>query len=418
MRTRTVRGRAVGSRHRRLAGVLTCSVLVPVLLLGGSQASVAVSSPVFSVSSVSVTVVGNRVDARAVIAATPSTPVSSYSVCLRSASNANLDYWHRFNSTLSSTGTTFTQSKVLAPGIYRYFVCVQYANAWRIVGPQKYFTVLTATAVKQTGAVPPTPTASAGPAPIPPKPAPVPPPTGSSMPVGNLPGWKQIMAEDFGTAAARSSFASSEYGSTYLAYSGFADTSKRGWYDSSIVSANNGALDWYVNTSGGKHRVATLVVKNPVTGWGQTYGRYSIRFRSDTLPGYKLAFMLWPSDNNWGEGEIDFPEANLLTPDNKLFAALHPVVDPSSGQPGASKVMYSGTSAADGGWHVATIDWYPGHVDYYLDGVKYAGATVGVPTTSMRLTLQVETALYGAAPADSVAGHVQVDWVTMYSRAS
>ena len=43
----------------------------------------------------------------------------------------------------------------------------------------------------------------------------------------------------------------------------------------------------------------------------QAFGRFSVRFRSDPLPGYKAAWLLWPESDNWNEGEIDFPEGGL-----------------------------------------------------------------------------------------------------------
>ena len=44
-------------------------------------------------------------------------------------------------------------------------------------------------------------------------------------------------------------------------------------------------------------------------GWkGLTCGRFSVRYRSENIDGYKTAHLLWPESSNWNDGEIDFVE--------------------------------------------------------------------------------------------------------------
>ena len=67
----------------------------------------------------------------------------------------------------------------------------------------------------------------------------------TSLPVGNLPGWKQIMAEDFTTSVALGSFPTSSYARRFFAYTGGTDTFGHGRYDAKRVnSVSGGALDW------------------------------------------------------------------------------------------------------------------------------------------------------------------------------
>lgn len=135
--------------------------------------------------------------------------------------------------------------------------------------------------------------------------APAPVTTPSAMPVGNLPGWTQTGAQDFTTPAALGQVGD-VYGPDMRGYSGSPDTSKHGTYTpDSVLSVSNWNLDYHVHTAGGVPEVATPI---PFGYAGQTYGRYSVRFRSDPLPGYKIAFLLWPTSDNWNEGEIDWPE--------------------------------------------------------------------------------------------------------------
>lgn len=70
-------------------------------------------------------------------------------------------------------------------------------------------------------------------------------------------------------------------------------------------------LDLFLHTRGGTP-IGAAPVPIVTKAWqGQTYGRYSVRFRADALPGYKVAWLLWPASDSWSEGEIDFPEGGL-----------------------------------------------------------------------------------------------------------
>jgi hypothetical protein len=244
------------------------------------------------------------------------------------------------------------------------------------------------------------------------------PPLGTA-PRGDLPGWKQVFVDDFNASVVRGRLlADPRYGSRWFAYSGYADTSGRGNYEpAAVLSTSGGALDWYVHTAGGRHKVAAMVPIVPATGWGQKYGRYSVRFRSDELPGYKLAFMLWPDTDNWGEGEVDFPEVGSLERGNHLYANLYQRGNTATRAPGPTTGFTTTTDAAGSGWHVATTEWSPGKLSYLLDGKTLGTLTAGVPDTSFHMVLQVETMAGGPAPSAAVAGHVQVDWVTMYGYA-
>ena len=240
---------------------------------------------------------------------------------------------------------------------------------------------------------------------------PAPPPTpvstasvGSTvMPNGNLPGLRQVFADDFTTPAARGSFLT-KYGSRWNAYGpGWNDTSGHGVYDANrTLSATNGMMDIFLHTEGTTRYVAAPSPKLPK----MTYGRYSIRFQSDSLAGYKAAWLLWPDDNVWpAHGEIDFPEGDL----NSNFSAFSHFASSAGGQAPFT------LSATFSSWHTATIDWLPGKVVFYLDGKVVGTNTRSVPSTPMHWVLQTETALRATAPASNVAGHVRIDWVTAYA---
>src|SRR6476469_1014362 len=241
----------------------------------------------------------------------------------------------------------------------------------------------------------------------------------TTLPIGNLPGWKQIMAEDFTTSVALGSFPTSSYARRFFAYTGGTDTFGHGRYDAKRVnSVSGGALDWYLHKENGQPYVSALAPVVPTTGWGQRYGRYSVRYKSDVVPGYKMAFLLWPDTDNWGEGEIDFPEAGSLENGGEgsaIYANMYPRGNVNSGIPGASTGFRTKTQSADGLWHIATMEWSPGKITFILDGVTLGTKTAGVPNTSMHWVFQVETSIGGPSRTSNAAGHLKVDWAAMYS---
>lgn len=138
----------------------------------------------------------------------------------------------------------------------------------------------------------------------------------------------------------------------------------------------------------------------------QRYGRYSIRFRSDSMPGYKLAFLLWPDSEVWpGDGEIDFAEADA---GGRICAFLH-----HRGATTGSDQDQFCTNAMSDAWHTATIEWSPGAVTFLLDGVAIGESTRSIPDTPMHWVLQPETSLQGPPPAPTAAGDVEIDWVSI-----
>lgn len=238
---------------------------------------------------------------------------------------------------------------------------------------------------------------------------------GDALPVGDLPGWHQILAEDFDASFVQGGFSNSVYADRFNTYDGMTDTSGHGTYDSDVLSAKDGVLDWYLHSTAQGPRVAALVPEVEEGNWGQLYGRYSMRFRSDPVPGYKAVSILWPDSDMWREGEVDFPELSDLGTDPYMYANRY-----AAGRGdlnGDTAGVRTKVSASDGQWHIATFDWEPGSLTYYLDGERIGTTTDRVPATEFHWVLQLETAVNSPSPDPSAAGHFQVDWVAMYSRA-
>lgn len=226
----------------------------------------------------------------------------------------------------------------------------------------------------------------------------------TAPPSGDLDGWKHAFTEDFTTPAPLGTF-DSVY-SRWVTYQG-PDTSRRGTYSTgSVLSVADGVLDWHVHTADGQHKVAAIMPRAP----GSTYGRYSVRFRADEIPGYKMVVILWPDSDDWGEGEIDFPEVGELVKGDPMCAFLH-----GPGDYANSAAQCTQTSAAGTGWHTATIVWEPGRLTYVLDDQVIGTHTAKIPSTPFHLVLQVESNLGGRPIPNTSSGHIQVDWVTIHT---
>ncbi|MBO0791141.1 MAG: discoidin domain-containing protein [Ktedonobacteraceae bacterium] len=236
-------------------------------------------------------------------------------------------------------------------------------------------------------------------------------PSGQAMPKGDLSGWHQVFAEDFTTDVAVGDFPGTAYGKKFTVYQdGWPDTagqlgSPSRYYPSKVVSAKDGMLNLYLHTEKGTPMAAAVlpILKNHL------YGKYTIRFKSDSLKGFKTAWLLWPDSQNGGiaakDGEIDFPEGDL---DGTINAFMHP-------RDGSEQDAFD-SGASYTSWHTASIEWTPGKVKFILDGKSIGTSTRAVPNTPMQWVIQTESCLDGC-PAASTAGNLQIDWAVAYDPA-
>lgn len=254
--------------------------------------------------------------------------------------------------------------------------------------------------------------------------------SGQPMPVGNLTGWTQVFVDDFletvplgqwpGTAKIDDWGA---YGRGYTpAQNGWDDTSDRGWYrPEQVMSEHDGVLDYFIHTDTATGRPMVSApwprvypdVSTTDKANGVAYGRFSVRMKSDPLPGYKVAWLLWPDERYEGthldNGELDWPESNLVCADF-VKGFVHRI----GATVGTDQDAYT-SSAHPCDWHTYTIEWSPGQVRYLLDGTAIGTSTARTPVDPMHWVLQTETQIGGAAPAPSVQGHVVVDWAVAYA---
>jgi beta-glucanase (GH16 family) len=233
-------------------------------------------------------------------------------------------------------------------------------------------------------------------------------PSGESMPVGNPPGWRLVFSDDFTRDVRLGNFPRGTNGKWGAYPNGWSDTSGNGTYNcTKVCSVHNGVLDLWIHSEGGVHYGAVPYPRIP-GGNNFRYGRYAVRFRSDPVPGYKTAWLLWPESDVWPrDGEIDFPEGNL---DGPFCAFIHF----QGATQESDQTSFCPSGATYNAWHTAVIEWRSGRVSFILDGRTVGGARRRVPTTPMHWVLQTETQVDASQPSASAAGHVQVDWVAVY----
>jgi len=196
-------------------------------------------------------------------------------------------------------------------------------------------------------------------------------------------------------------FADSAYGQKWTVYpDGWEDTSGLGTYaPSRVLSVEDGALTFDLRAEDGEYLGAALTAGHT---YGRQFGRFSIRWRADPVPGFGLAFLLWPDSERWpDDGEIDFPEGWL---DGSITATAHHA-DPTGGR----DRFDTGASMTD--WHVTTVEWTPSAVTFSLDGRVVGTSTTDVPQNPMHVVLQAGTNGSGTPPPDDARGRIQVDWV-------
>ena len=236
---------------------------------------------------------------------------------------------------------------------------------------------------------------------------------------GDLPGWKQVFVEDFSAGdVPLGSFPGPLYSARWSAgyKDGTPDTAgqknggKTGYYPSKVLSVRNGTLDWYLHSENGITMGAAPTPRipnassNPPRANSLLHGRYSVRYRADALPGFKTAWLLWPDSGVWPrDGEVDFPEGDLA---KIIYGAVH------YDRNGADAFEKFDSDQSVTSWHVATMEWSPGRVEFFLDG-RSLGVSTKAPTTPMHLILQTESCLTGC-PAPTTQGHVSLDWISIW----
>jgi beta-glucanase (GH16 family) len=127
----------------------------------------------------------------------------------------------------------------------------------------------------------------------------------------------------------------------------------------SAVTLGAGALD----ITGGINAQGQDISGGIGSQMNQMYGRWEVQFRVDKGAGYSAVALLWPQqDSDWPTaGEVDFAEINR---GSRTIANMFVHNGPDNTQ--VSDTMHGDFTQ----WHTFAVEWLPGHVAFYLDGVR------------------------------------------------
>ncbi|HEU0257076.1 MAG TPA: glycoside hydrolase family 16 protein [Microbacteriaceae bacterium] len=383
------------TRRMRLA---VFGMALGALVLGGLSpaAPASASTSGLSASGFKASVHGAKVTVKVKVSSAKTRKAVRAGICARSSTHRNVDFSASRNVNITPHGTTFTKVKTFAPGRYTYAACAEFGHTWKTSDWKHTFTVKkvaksASVAVKPASAATVIVASAAAAA------------SSTAMPVGDLPGWHQVLAQNFTRDTALGDFPG-PYTGQWMSYNGFGDTSGIGLYDQSIISSHNDELDLYVHTADGRPLGAAPIPLVDGQWGGQRYGMFSVRMKADALAGYGAAFLLWPDSNNWNQGEIDFPEG-----------ALNGTVSAFNHCPGHPQdtCLAAATKTNFTAWHTYTIEWTPTKLSFLIDGKVIRSTTKNIPQGVMHWVGQVGT--NGVKPAASVKGHVFIDWMTIYT---
>lgn len=210
-------------------------------------------------------------------------------------------------------------------------------------------------------------------------------------PIGNLPNYRQVFIENFDITASANGPMKSTYANSWQPYDDGGI-----YFPGTQVSAHDGVLDCALDGTKG----AAGSFGGPVDAFNRVGGKFSMRAKAIGGDGNGTAVMVWPNNDVWNEGELDYPEANFET----TPMVHHHVMN--QGDNTASEDYDTTVSWRD--WHVYSTEWIPGvSVKYYLDGVLLTTITHDVPTSPHRYMFQVGN--YGSP------GNFYIDWVSIWA---
>ncbi|MHB1568711.1 MAG: glycoside hydrolase family 16 protein [Solirubrobacteraceae bacterium] len=227
------------------------------------------------------------------------------------------------------------------------------------------------------------------------------------MPVGNIPGWREVFSDSFNGRTLDLA--------KWRVYYGQPGGDPAGWFAPSHVAVSDGMLviSAYRDPSAGGKWATGGVSSSP--GLAQTYGKYLVRFRFGPGVGIGHALVLEAASGAWPP-EVDFSEDNGSGRDMTL-ATLHYSV--------ANRRIAKATPVNLTQWHTLGVEWLPGTLRYTLDGRPWlTSRTSAVPSVPMVLDIQTQAwpcaGTWGRCPNATTPPVVRLDvaWVVAYAPTS
>jgi len=232
------------------------------------------------------------------------------------------------------------------------------------------------------------------------------------LPTKSTQGFKHLAGQDFdedakvGQVASRDREADLPYQDWILPYANWSGHRGGQYRFMENVSVRDGKLDVHVRSIKGKNTGAAWIWLHPdptFKNYGFTYGAVEQRVKVvGEIPGYGVANLLWPDSEDWGDGEIDFPEAGF----GEEPTAYHHCLSPRPKD--NCSIFRTGVTWSE--WHVYRIEWLPTGTSYYIDGRLIGTNTDATPHTSHHWVTQIARDTKGRKDP-RLQGHYLIDWV-------
>ena len=235
-------------------------------------------------------------------------------------------------------------------------------------------------------------------------------PSGVAMPTGDLPGFHQVLAQDFtGTTLP----------ACWGPYQGIPPSSPTALWEPSHVTVQNGIAQLQTYQDPAYHNQWVTAGISSAHCLTQTYGQYDIRFRITKATGVKYAILLWPASGNWPcDGEIDFGED--AGGDRSTTTLTNIYCNPNGTKAQLPQVTIHGDFSQ---WQTLGIQWTPQHLTWTLNGQTQATITnPHIPSDPMEMDVQTETNTNCTLtdypcinPTTPTNTNLDIDWITAYA---
>lgn len=265
-------------------------------------------------------------------------------------------------------------------------------------------------------------------------------PASTELPIGDLPGWTQVVADDFdynypiGSIIADNSgeltVASAAYAELHDKFTFYPDGWNTTWgekagtdtagnpvtlhtkyYPSKTISFEDSCCKIYQHseTIGGFMTAlgATVKPKLPSGNYKRgPYGRYQFRMRANGVNATS-SYLGWVplaiDSANWpSNGEFDWPEGDIASP---VAGNYHPADSVN-----VTQHVNSGENPFD--WNIYTVEWTPGRLKWWCNGALRLNTADRVPTGPLAFLFQVGS--MDVQPAPATVGTVEIDWVAIW----
>jgi beta-glucanase (GH16 family) len=228
--------------------------------------------------------------------------------------------------------------------------------------------------------------------------------------------WQLTFSDEFnGTSLDTSKWATQYVGG------GCHNNDEQECYQAANVTASGGVLHLTAKqqtvTVGSKTYNYTSGLIQNASSFSQTYGYFEMRAKLPKGQGFWPAFWTLPNNGNWPP-EIDIVEMGKAGSFTTAWMTLH------WGTNGSDSFQENSFASTDfsQAFHVYAVDWEPGQVTWYIDGVQRAQmATSNVP--SMPMYVLANLAVGGSYPGNvnsstPLPSNMDIDYIRVWSKAS